>query len=56
MVKVEKLIKPITDITVSSTSPVVAAPATIDVRSPGSNQDVVTTVSSTSTAVIAPPY
>ena len=54
VVKVEKLIKPATDITVSSTSPVVAAPTTINVSSPGSSQDVVTTVSSTSTAVIAP--
>ena len=54
VVKVEKLIKPTTDITVSSTSPVVAASTTIDVSSPRSSQDVVTTVSSTSTAVIAP--
>ena len=54
VVKVEKLIQPTTDITVSSTSPVVAAPTTIDVSSPGSSQDVVTTVSSTSTAVVAP--
>jgi len=55
--KVEKLIKPTTDVTMFSTPPEVAAPTTSDVSSPGtgSSQDVVPIVASTSTAVVAAP-
>ena len=57
MAKVEKLIKPTTDVTMFSTPPEVAAPTTSDVSSPGtgSNQDVVPIVASTSIAVVAAP-